>query len=85
MATRSASSTTSASTRSTTKAPPEPPPEAPAPSPPLGAPEPTRTQLGGTILEDGRPVGYTRDGALSATKGGVKDPTILPVEPASPS
>jgi hypothetical protein len=44
-------------------------------------PEPTtgaREQLGGTILEEGRVVGYTEEGALSAVPGGPVDPTILP-------
>jgi hypothetical protein len=37
-----------------------------------------REQKGGTILEEGRPVAYTREGALSAVPGGPPDPTILP-------
>jgi len=39
-----------------------------------------RTQVGGTVLVDGQPVGYTREGALSATKGGPVDPTVMPPE-----
>jgi hypothetical protein len=37
-----------------------------------------REQKGGTILEEGRAVAYTREGALSAVPGGPADPTILP-------
>lgn len=39
-----------------------------------------RTQVGGTVLVDGQPVAYTREGALSATKGGPIDPTVMPPE-----
>jgi hypothetical protein len=54
---------------------------APAAEKPAAAPTaPKREQQGGTLLEDGRPVGYTRFGALSASKGGPVDPTILPEE-----
>lgn len=39
---------------------------------------PKREQKGGVIYEDGRPVGYTKDGALAAVEGGPLDSTVQP-------
>lgn len=49
-----------------------------ATSGPIGEGPGERIQLGGTIIEGGRAIGYTRKGALSAVPGGPPDPTILP-------
>jgi|SRR5215213_8075150 len=40
--------------------------------------DPKREQKGGTIYEDGRVVGYTKEGALAATQGGPVDSSIQP-------
>ena len=45
---------------------------------PIGDGPGKRVQLGGTIIEGGRPIAHTLHGALSAVPGGPPDPTILP-------
>lgn len=37
-----------------------------------------REQKGGVIFENGRPVGYTREGAEAAVQGGPVDSSIIP-------
>lgn len=39
---------------------------------------PKREQRGGVIYEDGRPVGYTKEGAEPAIPGGPVDSTVQP-------
>jgi hypothetical protein len=56
---------------------PEPEPDV-APEVETVPADPPIEKRGGTLYQGGRIIGYTLEGALSATTGGPRDPTILP-------
>jgi hypothetical protein len=43
-----------------------------------GRPEEKIETVGGQVYRGGRLIGYTEEGAVSATEGGVVDPTVVP-------